>query len=138
MRYIKTQKTYKASNVTLKIDREAGIIEAYSYNWWQFIAVINGKVVFNEYPYSVSTRGHQSKVKKILAREGVLVDHFVSTRESLSSTSLWRLNAIRLLEDKILDLLYLTRCKGTRKVKNEERKAEIEKLKAKIEEIGSI
>lgn len=46
---------YEAANVFFNRDTT----EAYSYNWWLFVARINGKVVFNDYSYSPTTRKHQ-------------------------------------------------------------------------------
>jgi hypothetical protein len=136
MKYFKTQKTFKASNVTLKIDREAKEIEAYSYGWWKFVAVINGKVVFNDHAYSPSTRGHQRKARKVLAAQGISIDHVIDSRAGLNDG--WSVDALNCLHDKIAELTKLIETKGTRKEKNEERKKQIEEFKAKIEEIKTI
>lgn len=44
---------------------------ATSYNWWEFVKVIKGKVVFNDFRYSNTTSRHQSKVASILRELGI-------------------------------------------------------------------
>ena len=48
---MKRTPVYKASNVKFNYET----IEAFSYNWWQFVKVIGGKVIFNNYNYSNTT-----------------------------------------------------------------------------------
>jgi hypothetical protein len=136
MKYIKTQKTYKAANVFVTIDHEAKHYVAYSYNWWQFVMVYNGKVLFNGHAYSPSTRQHQSKVRTVLAQNGVRIDHFVDSRASFTAN--WREDAIKRLEYKIVELSNQVGKKGSHKAKNVERLAEIERCRLKIGEIKSI
>lgn len=71
---------YKASNV--KFDPIK--IEAISYDWWTFVKVIDGKVVFNEYPYSTTTRRHQYKVRQLMRELGIDIDLVVETKKSLT------------------------------------------------------
>lgn len=71
---------YKASNVTF----DPELIAAHSYDWWQFVRVIKGKVIFNKYPYSPTTRRHQGKVSRLLSELGIKVDKYVETIESLN------------------------------------------------------
>lgn len=75
---------YEASNVSL----DPKSLDAHSYNWWRFCARIKGKVVFNDYPYSVSTRRHQHKVLNTLEAIGIKPEVFVSVRSSLNLDSL--------------------------------------------------
>jgi hypothetical protein len=70
MKFIKKRNQYEASNVTFNADK----IEAYSYGWWKFVAVIGGKVVFNTYNYSSSTIKHQIKVKRLMRELGINID----------------------------------------------------------------
>ncbi len=56
---------------------------AKSYNWWTYLKVIDGKVVFNRYRYSVTTAKHQRECMQLLAEHGIAVDLFVEKRESL-------------------------------------------------------
>ena len=136
MRYIKTQKTYKASNVFVTIDHEKRHYEAYSYNWWQFVAVYNDKVIFNDHRYSPSTAAHQNKVRKVLEGEGVHIDHFVDSRASLTCD--WKCCAVAQLIVQINMLRDKIKKKGTRKAKNVEREEMIELYNAKMREIAAI
>jgi hypothetical protein len=72
---------YKASNVTFDPSK----IAATSYGWWEFVKVIRGKVVFNNYPYSRSTQGHQMKVRALMRKLRIKVDVVVSFPESLKN-----------------------------------------------------
>lgn len=62
MKYYKTLKKYKASNVEFDIETET----AWSYGWWNFYR--DG--VFNDTFYSTTTRRHQTKVKELMFRLG--------------------------------------------------------------------
>lgn len=68
MKFYKTLGLYKASNVTY----EPTTRKAFSYSWWQFVGVFNGKTVFNRYGYSKSTQKHQSKVRRVMGDLGHL------------------------------------------------------------------
>lgn len=70
MKYYKRLGVYKASNVTFHPDT----ISAYSYGWWKFVGVVDGKVVFNNHRYSNSTSKHQLKVKRLLRELGIKID----------------------------------------------------------------
>lgn len=82
MKYFKTLKTYKASNVTFNTETN----EAHSYEHWKFTAMIEGKLVFNEYKYSPSTSRHQWKVKRLLESLGIKIDLVVRFRDSLDTS----------------------------------------------------
>lgn len=81
MRKLKSKNVYKASNFEFNADD----IAAWSYGWWQFVKVIDGKVVFNNYRYSVSTGKHQSKARCLMQDLKISIDCFVSTKESISN-----------------------------------------------------
>jgi hypothetical protein len=70
MKYFKRSGLYKASNVTFSADK----IEAFSYGWWRFVGVVEGKVIFNNYGYSNSTRRHQWKVRRLMQDLGIKID----------------------------------------------------------------
>lgn len=59
-------------------------MSATSYDWWQFVRVIKGKVVFNAYRYSVTTGVHQGSVASLLRTLGVPVYLEVDMRDTLS------------------------------------------------------
>ena len=84
MKFFKRAAIYKASNVTYKPETR----EAFSYAWWQFVKVINGKTVFNKYHYSQSTCGHQSKVHRVMSALGQDIDINVETPRGLQSNDL--------------------------------------------------
>lgn len=58
--------------------------DAHSYGWWRFVAVIKGKVVFNDYQYSMTTRCHQGLVEDLFKELGIKIDYVVNFRESLN------------------------------------------------------
>jgi hypothetical protein len=79
MKYYPSKKLFLASNVTFSAER----IEAYSYSWWKFVAIIDGLVVFNNYRYSTTTSGHQWKVRKLMQDLRIRVDIEAPFREGL-------------------------------------------------------
>lgn len=81
MKYYKRLNVYKASNVSFEPDS----IAAYSYDWWQFVRVVNGSVVFNDYSYSPSTRKHQYKVRSLLNQLNINIDLVINTRAGLQA-----------------------------------------------------
>jgi hypothetical protein len=60
-------------------------MEAFSYDWWCFVKVFKGKVVFNEYRYSNTTSNHQRKVKHLLRQLGIKIDLFVNSPKGLQN-----------------------------------------------------
>lgn len=81
LKFYKTQNCYKASNVELHVkDKE---LSAYSYDWWLFLTKIGDKVIFNNYSYSPSTSGHQSKVRRQLEALGIKIDLFITAPKGL-------------------------------------------------------
>lgn len=72
MKYMKRSKIYQASNYNCTFDPTK--VEAHSYKWWRFVAVVDGVVLFNNYRYSVSTAKHQRKVAGLMRELGIQVD----------------------------------------------------------------
>lgn len=126
MKFIKTKNTYKASNVELDLNT----MTAVSYNWWTFLKVIDGQLVFNSYAYSPSTQRQQSKVLKVLAEKGIKIDFVIESKKSLTDSSLFN-DAKELIQNDIDDLNDAINKKGSQKAKNEERAKRIEFLKEK-------
>jgi hypothetical protein len=126
MKFIKTKNTYKASNVELNLNT----MTAVSYNWWTFLKVIDGQLVFNSYAYSPSTQRQQYKVLKVLAEKGIKLDFIVESRKSLTDSSLFE-DAKELIQHDIDDLITAMNKKGSQKAKNSERAKRIEFLKQK-------
>jgi hypothetical protein len=79
LKKLKTRNVYQASNVRFDADK----IEAFSYDWWKFVKVENGQTVFNEYPYSPTTRRHQTKVRVLMDKLGIKITKTVNQRASL-------------------------------------------------------
>jgi uncharacterized protein Veg len=68
-----------------KCDFDPLKMQAYSYNHWQFVRMIKGKVVFNSYRYSMTTGTHQGTVASIMRRLGIKIDLEIETGNSLSN-----------------------------------------------------
>lgn len=79
MKHFVRSNMYKASNVTFDPKTKTAI----SYGWWHFVRVIRGKVVFNAHPYSITTQGHQIKVRSLMRKLRIKVDVEVSFPSSL-------------------------------------------------------
>jgi len=61
---------YKASNVTFNPETK----EAYSYNWWRFVGIVDGLLVASNYRYSNTTGRHQIKVFALMDELGIKID----------------------------------------------------------------
>lgn len=83
MKHYKRLGLYKASNVTF----DPVAMEAISYGWWKFVRVISGRVVFNNYRYSVTTAAHQRKVLSVMRGLGIEPDLTIRTVHCLSKFS---------------------------------------------------
>lgn len=70
MKLIKRTGIYKASNATFDPKK----LEAFSYSWWKFVGVVEGKVVFNNFRYSPTTATHQYRVRQLMAELGIRID----------------------------------------------------------------
>lgn len=130
LKYFKRLHVFKASNVFF----DPTTLTATSYQWWEMVKVIGGKVVFNGYSYSSSTSKHQSKVRTLLGQLGISVDVTVEARKGLQSLD----SAIQDHEKHIEVLKSEIVKPGTRKVTNLNRAALIQTLKAKIEVIKEL
>lgn len=130
MKYFSKLKLYKAANVTFNPET----CEAYSYGWWRFVAVIGGKLVFNNYNYSTTTSGHQRKVRALLCDLGHEIAVAVHAPRGLQDVA----SAIGYYEREIIALQAAIDKPGTRKAKNAERAAEIERLQAQIAQVRAL
>lgn len=125
MKYFKRSNMYKASNVTVN----AETLEARSYEWWIFVKRIKGKLVFNDYGYSNTTRRHQWKVRRLLKDTmHVNIDHVIEAPKGLQRLDL----AIEHYNNKIADLQAEINKRGTKKKKNEERAELINQYQERI------
>lgn len=72
MKFMKRAGIYQGSSYNVTFNPET--MEAHSYKWWKFVAVIEGKVVFNNFRYSPTTGNHQRKVRRLLEELGIKID----------------------------------------------------------------
>lgn len=72
MKLMKRAQVYQCSNYNCTFNPNT--IEAYSYKWWRFVALVEGKVIFNNYRYSSSTGNHQRKVRRLMEELGIKID----------------------------------------------------------------
>lgn len=107
---------------------------ATSYNWWKFVSKIKGKIVFNDYRYSVTTSQHQSKVSSLLTELGIKLDVTFEAPKGLQNLE----SALTHYEAKISKLLVEINKPGTRKNKNKERAKEIKSHMKTIKVIKSL
>jgi hypothetical protein len=84
MKFMKRTGIYKATNVTFN----PKTLDAHSYRWWRFVAVVEGKVIFNNYRYSVTTSKHQSKVRQLMLELGIKIDAFLPVPRGIGFQSL--------------------------------------------------
>jgi hypothetical protein len=82
LKFFKTLKIHKNSTGTCSFNPETK--EAWSYNWC-FLKVVKGKLIFNDYSYSVTTSSHQSCVRSLLKELKIKVHAYVDQRECLTS-----------------------------------------------------
>ena len=79
MKYFKRLKLYKSNECLYNPET----MEATSYNWWVFIKLINGVLVFNNYNYSPSTIKHQYKVRDLLRELEIDIDITIEAPKGL-------------------------------------------------------
>lgn len=129
MKLMKKSNTYKASNVTFNPET----IEAFSYDWWCFVKVIGGKVVFNSYNYSPSTIKHQYKVRSLLNDLGIKIDLEIECPRGLQAINVDMLvsNHYSSLIKELKEAIAKPRSQAK---KNAERELEIERLALKCVE----
>jgi len=110
---------------------------AWSYDWWCFFKEIDGQYWFNNYSYSVSTNGHQSKIRGLI--EDLMGIEFYGLHKHVNycdySKGLqdnFKSGYIVKLYEKYVDTLRVIHKKGTQKKKNIERRKYLESLKSEI------
>lgn len=85
MKLMKRSGIYQASNYKVTFDPKTN--QAYSYKHWCFVAMIEGKLVFNNYRYSVTTSKHQSKVRSLLSSLGIKIDYEMPLPQGIETLS---------------------------------------------------
>lgn len=81
MKFSNKRQQFEGSNVSFN----PSTMVAKSYGWWVFVSVINGKTVFNNSRYSMSTNKHQSKVRSFMKQSHSIDLVLHNTRESLAN-----------------------------------------------------
>jgi len=123
-RFAKTKNKYSRRNNVFNADT----LTAYSFRWWQYVAEINGKIVFNNYSYSSSTGRHQNDMKQLLDSLGIKIDLTIEAPNGLQRLD----SAIDYYTYKIMCLIGQCAKSGTRRTTNYERLAEMERLLSKL------
>lgn len=130
MKYFTRTNTYKASNVSF----DANTLTALSYNWWEFVKVINGLLIFNNFNYSATTGRHQHKVRRLLGSLGIRIDIEIAAPlglQNINSAITYYMLNIEDLKEKIANP------RSNRK-KNIERQQDILKNATKLEQAQAI
>jgi hypothetical protein len=81
MKYYSRLKLWKAPNLTFNPETR----EAYSYGWYQLLAVINGNLVLNIYNYSNTTVKHVHKLRRLLNTLGIQIDVELEASQGLQN-----------------------------------------------------
>jgi hypothetical protein len=133
MKFSKKRQQYESSNVSFNPET----LEAYSYSWWAFSKVIDGKLVFNAYGYSMSTRKHQRKVRDLMDKLGLKPDlTLFLTDTTLSYSALESESRLAKIEiEKIKETLNNSRRK---KALDSERQSAIMRLENHIKQVETV
>jgi hypothetical protein len=86
LKYNNKNKLYTNSTGSLTFDPVK--IEAHSYKWWKFVAVVDGKTLFNNYNYSMSTSAQQYKIRQLMSDLGIKIDMELPIPEGIKSENL--------------------------------------------------
>lgn len=99
MKYFKTLRKYKASN--LEYDTDSGL--AYSYGWYLLGQRKQGYYLLNTYNYSPTTVGHYKKLRKVLDALLLPVVELEAPNglQDLDTAILYYINKITELEQQI-------------------------------------
>lgn len=128
-RYVKTLNALKSSNFEFYLDTN----KAYSYGWWLFCTEVNGKIIFNNTTYSMSTCKHQGKALSILNYNYDL--KLTRTRASLADLPEALYSEVQGTKAEIRSLIKAIRKPRTHKAKNAERRERIADL---LKHIGKV
>lgn len=128
-RHVKSVNQYNISNCYFS----GNSITAYSYNWWVFVKVINGLLVFNNYNYSATTNAHQRKTRRLLDTLGYSIDLTIEAPKGLQDIR----SSVTHYERLIFKLQSEIANPRSKRAKNVERANLICKYRATIETIES-
>lgn len=118
-------------------------IEAWSYQWWQFVRVYGDQTVFNWHNYSRTTLKHQWAVRSLLKQLGITNVFYVDCPRGLQHRDALK-EALEMVYRKISKLEIASSRKGCRTVTKSDNAlrlrqlhkdaAKLRKLKAKLSE----
>lgn len=126
----KSDGVFYSSNVTWDATKRV----AKSYGWWEFVKPIGGKLVFNTYGYSMSTRRHQRKVENHISNTFTKVDEYIEAPNGLQDLE----SAGDHYVERILELESAMMKKGSHLKTNLVRAERIRYLRGKIEVVQSL
>lgn len=81
MKKLKSKNVFQNSTKTNSLDLDKMV--ATSYQWWTYLKIIDGRLTFNTYRYSVTTSKHQRQTLDLLESMNVKVQVYINQRESL-------------------------------------------------------
>jgi hypothetical protein len=128
MKKLKTRNEYVGCNGKARyyVDEK----RATSYGYWDFVKVINGKTVFNNYKYSMTTSKHQNHVWWLMKDLGHEIDVTVSISSGLSDET-FKEHALYSVYRSLIYLMVQNNTKRIRQKTKEENTIIIKKLKEK-------
>lgn len=135
MEKLKTRNEYVGCNRKCRFYGDS--IEATSYGHWTFVKVINGKVIFNDYNYSKTTRNHQWTIRSLLRNLGIKIDAEVNFRSSLTEWT-FREDALESFYENAIKKIVQNNTKRVRKKTIEENKDSINSIKKDIQVLKEI
>ena len=135
MEKLKTRNEYVGCNRKARF--YADEIRATSYDHWNFVNVINGKVVFNWFKYSNTTSNHQWAVNALLQDLGIKVDVTVNMNRSLTEDT-FRQDALHYYYNTATQLIVKKNSPRVRKKTKEECEMALENIREKIKELKEL
>ena len=132
MKYYRAIDSYGNSTKTNLVN--LGTRTATSYTWWQYLAPIGSKLVFNSYSYSNTTARHQSDTLQLLRDKNIAIDLYVECPKGLQDLE----SGILLYKDRIAALRAQIQAPRSREAKNRDRAQDISNLHLKILELRAL
>ena len=129
MKYFKRLNVYKNSTGSNKVDLSNRY--AISYDWWEYLKIINGILVFNSFYYSPSTSKHQSDCLRLLREHGLEPALRIESPKGLQNLN----SAIEHYECMIRELQQQIDKPRSRQAKNQDRQLKIVFYKHQIERV---
>lgn len=132
MKYYPRLNLYKNATGTNCFNPETK--EAYSYHWWRYVEMINGKWVFNNYSFSPTTCKHQSNMLGVL--DAIKAENivFIEAPKGLQDLP----DSIRYYEHKIIKLTAEIARPKSQKRKNQKRQTLICEYQYKIKLVKTL